>query len=527
MKKGKLAIFVTTALMTLPTFAVVPPTMGWSSWNTFALNINEKVIRSQANAMVNTGLSKAGYKYVNIDDGYWNGRGADGKLRLNKKLFPHGMRALTNYIHKIGLKAGIYSDAGDNTCGSGNKHAWGLGVGLYGHDQEDCNLYFNDWNFDFIKVDYCGGSHLKLDVQKRYTEISNAIKATKKPNAQFNICRWAYPGTWASDVATSWRTTGDIYCAWKSLKKIITENLYLSAFVGGGHYNDMDMLEIGRTLSHDEEITHMVMWCELSSPLLIGCDLSQIPEFSLNLLKNPELLAVNQDVLGQSAPVVQRNGDVYVFAKDVKVLQGPQRAVAVCNLTDENQSIDIPLENVGYEGSVKVRDAVARKNIAEAINSIKVNVPAHGSRMFILTGTKRAEPKKYEAEASWLKAYNEINIKNTALFMPADAASMGECVGFLGCAENNYLMWKNVYSKTGGKYILTFKYLSGEDRDMKVAVNGTFVKEFTNLNSGSFTDKVSTCSVQVILKKGYNKVKLFNAYNWMPNVDCMELAKTN
>ena len=113
------------------------PTMGWSSWNTFALNINEQLIRQQADAMHNTGLQKAGYKYVNIDDGYWDGRDANGDLRLNKKLFPNGMRALVDYIHSLGLKAGIYSDAGDNTCGSGGQHAWGLGVGFAGHEERD------------------------------------------------------------------------------------------------------------------------------------------------------------------------------------------------------------------------------------------------------------------------------------------------------------------------------------------------------------------------------------------------------
>ena len=206
----KFTILVTATLIAGSTSAVVPPTMGWSTWNTFALNINEKVIKDQADAMVKTGLKKAGYQYVNIDDGYWDGRGTDGNLRLNTTLFPNGMRYLTDYIHSLGLKAGIYSDAGDNTCGSRNKYAWGLGVGFYGHEQQDCDLYFNDWNFDFIKVDYCGGRNANLNEQEQYTKIANAIKQTNKPDAQYNICRWAFPGTWASQIATSWRTTGDI-----------------------------------------------------------------------------------------------------------------------------------------------------------------------------------------------------------------------------------------------------------------------------------------------------------------------------
>ena len=107
------------------------PTMGWSSWNTFALDINEQLIRQQAEAMHNSGLQKAGFTYINIDDGYWQGRGEDGRLRLNTELFPSCMRALVDYIHSLGLKAGIYSDAGDNTCGSANRRAWGVGVGLF------------------------------------------------------------------------------------------------------------------------------------------------------------------------------------------------------------------------------------------------------------------------------------------------------------------------------------------------------------------------------------------------------------
>lgn len=159
----------------------LPPTMGWSSWNTFGIGINEKVIYGQADEMVKLGLDKAGYKYINIDDGYWDGRGKDGNLRVNTKLFPNGMKAVADYIHSKGLKAGIYSDAGDNTCASeGGKKAYGAGVGFAGHEYQDCKLYFNDWGYDFIKVDYCGGNHLGLDERKQYTKIGDAIKRCEK-----------------------------------------------------------------------------------------------------------------------------------------------------------------------------------------------------------------------------------------------------------------------------------------------------------------------------------------------------------
>lgn len=388
--RQKSVILVAAALAaTISTRAFNPPTLGWSSWNTFALNINEEVIRSQADAMVATGLSAAGYKYINIDDGYWDGRGADGKLRLNQKLFPNGMRSLVDYIHSKGLKAGIYSDAGDNTCGSGNRHAWGLGVGFAGHEEEDCHLYFIDWDFDFIKVDYCGGGHMGLDEREQYTKISNAIKNCGKKGIVFNVCRWAYPGTWISDIADSWRTTGDINCSWGSLRAIIRENLYLQAFTGDGHYNDPDMLEIGRTLSHDEENTHMAYWCITSAPMLIGCDVAKIPQYSLDLLKNQDLLAMNQDRLGLGAPVVQRFGEVYVMAKDMKQRHGPQRAVVVTNLSDEEQTVTLDLAKLDFAGKVKFYDCFSHRVVEPAaVGGYAVTVPAHGSAAFFATGVR-------------------------------------------------------------------------------------------------------------------------------------------
>ena len=155
----------------------LPPTMGWSSWNTFALNISEKIIENQADAMVKTGLKASGYEYINIDDGFWNGRGKDGQLIINRERFPNGMRVVADYIHKLGLKAGMYSDAGDDVCGSRSSTvAYGIGVGLAGYEEQDIKTYLQDWDYDFIKVDYCGGMRMGLDKREQYTKISNIIK---------------------------------------------------------------------------------------------------------------------------------------------------------------------------------------------------------------------------------------------------------------------------------------------------------------------------------------------------------------
>lgn len=206
-----------------------------------------------------------------------------------------------------------------------------MGVGFYGHDNTDAQFYFKDMGFDFIKIDYCGGDapqntdRLQLDEQTRYTEIRKAIDATGREGIRMNVCRWNYPGTWVSRVADSWRTTVDIYDSWKSVSGIIRENLYLSAYSSDGHYNDMDMLEVGRSLTQEEDKTHFGMWCIMESPLLIGCDLGSIKPQTLELLKNPELIALSQDEPHQQAyPVALSNG-VYILVKDVKTLHGNQR----------------------------------------------------------------------------------------------------------------------------------------------------------------------------------------------------------
>lgn len=508
----------------------LPPTMGWSSWNTFALNINEDVICGQADEMVKLGLDKVGYKYINIDDGYWDGRGKDGNLIVNKKLFPNGMKAVADYIHSKGLKAGIYSDAGDNTCGSdGGKRAYGIGVGLAGHEYQDCKLYFNDWGYDFIKVDYCGGNHMGLDERMQYTKISDAIKRCEKETGRkivFNVCRWAYPGTWISNVADSWRTTGDIWDGWESYKSIIKENLYIQAYTGGGHYNDMDMLEIGRKQSLDEDRTHMAYWCITSSPLLIGCDMRTLSDETLGLLKNTDLIAMNQDALGIGAPVVQRQGDVYVVAKDMEKLHGQKRAVVVMNLTDRSQTIDVDMSLLGYAGTVNVHDCFTKADTQNSGSTMSVTIPAHGSQAYFLTGT-RCDRQLYQAEEAWLHDYQELENASTAQPIEAKGANQGAYVGYLGNKTTNYLEWPDVYVSKAGKYKLSIVYAAGKDRNLDITVNGKPVKTVTCQNTGSWDAQWSTIPVTVNLHAGSNQVRLGNATGFAPNIDYMRVERQN
>ena len=498
------------------------PTMGWSSWNTFALNINEELIRQQADAMHNSGLQQAGYQFVNIDDGYWDGRGDDGRLRLNTKLFPSGMRSLVDYVHSLGLKAGIYSDAGDNTCGSGNRHAWGIGVGFAGHEEEDCRLYFDEWDFDFIKVDYCGGRHMNLDEQQQYTKISNAIKSCKKKGIVYNMCRWAYPGTWSADVADSWRTTGDIYDAWRSVKGILAENLYLSAYCHDGHYNDMDMLETGRSMTQTEDETHFGMWCIMSSPLLIGCDMAKIRQESLKLMCNKDLIALNQDPLHLQAYVAEKQGECFILVKDIKKLQGKERAVAIYNPSDEKQTITFRPATVDLGGAVQYYDCFAQGDYLYDQNPIPLTIPAHGTKIFRLKGQKRLERKVYEAETAFIPTYQEIRnneAEKSGIYVARDAASGGYQACWLGSREENQLQWNDVYVKKAGMHSVTITCFSGEARSMDVIVNGQ--KAATLSVNGTDWNTPATVSCIVRLKKGRNSICLSNDSAWMPDIDKM------
>lgn len=205
------------------------PIMGWSSWNTYRVNINANLIRKQADAMVSQGLRDVGYSYINIDDGFFGSRTDEGVLKTHPERFPDGLKGITDYIHSLGLKAGIYSEAGANTCGSiwdADKN--GIGVGLYGFERQDADLFFNQWGFDFMKIDYCGaGQQLELDEQERYTMIVNAIRDVCNRDISLNICRWAYPGTWVKNLARSWRISGDIAPNWESIKYIISKKSIL------------------------------------------------------------------------------------------------------------------------------------------------------------------------------------------------------------------------------------------------------------------------------------------------------------
>ena len=506
----KILVFLCLLLFILPDAISQKrtPIMGWSSWNTYHVNISDTLIKKQADALVSTGLKDAGYTYINIDDGYFGGRDAHtDQLLVHATRFPSGLKPVVEHIHGLGLKAGIYSDAGRNTCGSiYDADTIGVGVGLYGHDQKDCDFFFRDLGFDFIKVDYCGGrphpkgDTLSLDEQTRYSEIAEAIQRTGRNDVRLNICRWDFPGTWAARVASSWRMSQDIRPRWSSVKDIIKQNLYLSAYAYDGHYNDMDMLEVGRGMSEEEDHTHFAVWCMMASPLLIGCDLTKIKPSTLTLLKNQELIAINQDTLHQQAYVAKRKGDCYVLVKDLKQRQGRERAVAFVNLSDVEETMAIDLKEIDLLG-----------------DSLTTTIPPHATHVFIVEGKRRLMRTLYEAETAFLTDYQELNNNQaslTAIYEEDSLCSGGVKVSWLGGRATNDLIWREVYVEEDGCYALRIAARTNEPRTFHVDVNGMTVGSLTYTANGQQT-------IWAELKRGCNVVRLYNDHEQMPDIDFM------
>ncbi len=535
MKKLLLLLLLSTAHCSLSTARAAGsrPLMGWSSWNTFGVEISEDLILETARAMATNGLQAAGYTFVNIDDGFFWGHGEDGKLRIHPTRFPNGLKPVVDGIHALGLKAGIYSDAGQNTCGNiwgGDKG--GRGGGLFGHDESDCALFFIDLGFDFIKVDYCGGEEQKLDEQKRYTEIAKAIKATGRTDVRLNVCRWAYPGAWVKDIAESWRTTYDIRANWKSIKSIILENLYLSAYASFGHYNDLDMLEVGHHvgklktafgengdvgLTLDEEHTHFGLWCILSSPLLIGCDARNVPEETFALITNPYLLAMNQNDLGLQAYVAARDGEAYTLVKDALQVFGRSRYVAVCNLGDTAKDVTVRAADLDLAGKVDVFDLTKKAAAGSFTDALTVSLAPHASRFYRFDAERRVPRAVYEAETAFLPAYQELRDPEKAgTAHPAETpgASGGVAVRNLGGSAANGLVWR---VRVEGKGEAVLRCRTPEPRALTVSVDGRPILTVTVPAAEGWQD------VPLTLPPGDHTVRLDNAFGPMPDIDKLTL----
>ncbi|MEN9308548.1 MAG: hypothetical protein RL173_2480 [Fibrobacterota bacterium] len=506
------------------------PLMGWSSWNAYYEDITEAKIKKQADAIVSSGLAAAGYKYINIDDGFFDGRNADGSLRINSTRFPNGFKPVVDYIHSKGLKAGFYSDAGANMCAQMyGTETGGKGTGLAGHEQQDIDLAFKTWGFDYIKVDYCGGRQTGMDEQTRYTAIANAIKATGRTDIVYNICRWAFVGGWVATLGNSWRIADDIGPSWSHVTRILDTNRFLSGFSSPGHYNDMDMLEVGNGgWTDDEYRAHFALWSIHSSPMVLGNDMSNMRASVLAILTNKDVLALNQDTFGIQANRIMEDGaGGEIFAKRLGGWNGTERGVVMFNRSSTSKLMSVRFNDLDIYGpSVMVRDLWTGKTTGPAdYEQYTVQVPAHGAAAVRISGGISKLQETFEAEYAWMNNFKwtkSLQIQANQAKPTLDAScSRGAKVGSLGKLASNYIDFNKVWAPASGRYKLTLVYLSGEARSATMSVNGKDTV-LTGLNSGSFTKRDSV-TVPVVLNAGLNSIKFSNATAFMPDFDAIRV----
>ena len=293
--------------------------MGWNSWNSFGCGIDERLIRDTADHLVSSGMRDAGYRYLVVDDCWFDPRrDADGRLRADPVRFPGGVRALADYVHSRGLEFGLYEVPTDRTCAQ-RAGTYPGATGSRGHEQQDART-FADWGVDYLKYDNCNNQG--IPAQQRYSAMGEALRATGRPIV-YSVCEWGEnePWTWAPEVgAHLWRTTDDIKPAWETgngndapmgVADIVDVNRDLADYAGPGDWNDPDMLEVGVRgdadypgLTGEEAKAHFSLWSMMAAPLIAGNDVRAMPGEVRDVLTNREVIAVNQDPLGEQARVI-------------------------------------------------------------------------------------------------------------------------------------------------------------------------------------------------------------------------------
>ena len=365
--------------------ALTPP-MGWNSWNCWALSVSQEKVMSSAQALIDKGLADYGYCYMNVDDG-WEApkRNADGTIAVNDK-FP-SMKALGDWLHERGLKFGIYSSPGDYTCGGY--------LGSIDHELQDAESY-NSWGVDYLKYDWCG--YGRAHAKERDKGVASYVRPyllmqkflREQPRDIFySLCQYGMANVWEWGRfvdANSWRTTGDITDTWRSMYDIgFRKQAGLAEYAAPGHWNDPDMLIVGKVgwssnlrdsrLTPDEQYTHITLWTLLASNMLIGCDIAQMDDFTIGLLCNNEVNAINQDILGKQADRVSKDGDIEIWARP---LSDGSQAIGIFNVGDEDQQFDIKKLAPNAASTGTIRDLWRQKDLTPS--ELVCTIPTHGCK---------------------------------------------------------------------------------------------------------------------------------------------------
>lgn len=376
--------------------ALTPP-MGWNSWNCWGCAVDQEKILETAQAFVDSGLIEHGWSYINIDDCWTvNPSAADGVVRDRQGMlqandkFPDMLR-LTDAIHSLGLKAGIYTSPGPTTC-------QGF-TGSYQHEMQDAARIAR-WGFDYLKYDWCGYSAIVGDPDrealiKPYALMKSCLDQVER-DIVYSLCQYGMGEVWewGRDAGGHcWRTTGDIVDTWESVSSIGFSQDGYSLFGGPGHWNDPDMLVVGQVgwgsdlhatrLTPNEQYSHMSLWCLLCAPLLIGCDVTKLDAFTHSLLTNDEVLEVNQDPLGDQARRIARAGYQEVWAK---AMEDGSKAVGLFNRSEFPERITVQWKDLGIHGPHRVRDLWRQQDLGEFEDHFEDKVPRHGVLLVRMNG---------------------------------------------------------------------------------------------------------------------------------------------
>jgi alpha-galactosidase len=488
--------------------------MGWNTWNNYGCNITDALIRSSADAMVNSGMAAAGYKYINLDD-CWQGTGrTNGHVNLDSD-FPN-MKALGDYIHSKGLKLGVYSDHGTATCAGR--------VGSYSYETTDANDYAS-WGVDYLKYDNCNlpsGDNVQTD----YTNMKNALASSGRAIV-YSICAWNYQ-SWMPGIGNLWRTTGDISDSWASMSSLPNTNNTSASVAGPGAWNDPDMLEVGRGGMTDTEYrTHFGWWAIMAAPLIAGNNITSMSQATKDILLAPEIIAVDQDSLGKQGTRVWDGGNWQnIWSKQMSGTN--RRAVFVLNGSTAATSITVSWSQIGLPaGNATVRDLWSKTDLGTFTSYTASNIPAHGSRMLMITSAGSgptstpvpgATPTRTPTPIPGATSYEaEAGARSGAAVITAcSTCSGGNKVGYIGNGTANYITL-TINASTAGSKTMTIYFLVSGTRPMFVSVNGGAATQLS-LSGSSWTAPVST-TMTVTLKAGSNTIKFYNDTAYAPDLD--------
>lgn len=393
-----LTMFIGAKAQKFEGLAETPP-MGWNSWNIYACDINENLIKEVAKSMVDRGLKDAGYEYIVIDDCWHGVRDSLGFIQCDPIKFPSGIKALADYIHSLGLKFGIYSDAGWKTCGGR--------PGSRGYEFQDAMKYA-EWGVDFLKYDWCSTDGLKAE--GAYQTMRDALYKAGRP-ILFSMCEWgnSKPWEWAKETGHMWRTTGDICNKWEgsitfgtwtawSAMTILDMQDGLRQYAGPGHWNDPDMMEVGNGMTINENRAHFSMWCMICAPLIAGTNIQKASDETIAVLTNEGAISINQDKLGIQGLRVSKQDSLEVWYKPlvngdwaVCFLNRNAKAKEISyNWVEQKISDDLSKRSTDFSTiNYTIFDVWANKELGNTLKSLKTVVPSHDVLMLRLTPARK------------------------------------------------------------------------------------------------------------------------------------------